>query len=245
MTLSDINTKIDDLTGDTDRVAYPVANRLIDINIWLQKVVGMIFDSQDEDDYDDQRASDYPTKTTPLATTRDYQIPVSEKFLKMKNVSVTYDGTNYYRALPIDDSESERGIVARSQDTTANTTIDAFFAKTAPRYDLKWNALWLYPLASAADVAAGGKIITEWYRQATPFTSTELSTGTVVPGFDDTFHPILAYGPAFEYCHPKGLQQTKAILLELQDYEARLRKQYSTKQGDRMNALESTYPNFK
>jgi len=245
MTLGDILIKARNLTG-TDTSSYTNANALIDINLWLQKVVGMIFDSQDESDWDDQRNTTYPIKTAPLvASQRDYTIPVSEKVLKIKDVSITYDGTNSYRATPIDLTDYSAIGNATSAMTTQNTTIDSYFAKTAPSYDYKFNSIWIYPTANASDVAAGAKIIIEWFRQATEFTSAELSTGTVVPGFDDTFHAILAYGPAFEYAESKQLPQAKQIGAVLADYEARLRKQYSVKQGDRKYQLQQDYQSYK
>lgn len=255
MTLGDIAIKARDLTG-TDINSYPDANLLIDINIWYQKIVSMIFDSQDDADFDDQRNTSYPIKNVALiANTRDYNIPVSEKMLKLKDVSVTYDGVNYYRATPIKLTDYYLGNAPSNASspsgTTQNTTIDAYFPKTAPAYDYKYNSIWIYPMANSSDVAQGAQILAEWYRQVTNFTSSDygsgnlLSTSTVVPGFDDTFHPVLAYGPAMEYSAKKQLPQLKQIVPQLEDYESRLRRQYSSKQSDRRFILKMDYQNYK
>lgn len=248
MTLGDILTKARNLTG-TDSNSYTNANALIDLNLWLQKIVGMIFDSQDESDWDDQRNSDYPIKKTSLvASQRDYRIPVSEKVLKIKDLTIYYDGVNGYRATPIDLTEFEDLGNAPSNatgGTTQNAKIDAYFSRTTPGYDYKYNSIWLYPTCTATDVSAGAFMLIEWFRQATEFTSAELSTGTVVPGFDDTFHAMLAYGMAFEYASSKQLPQLKQIQPILADFEARLRKQYSVKQGDRQYQLKQSYQNYK
>ena len=239
MTIGDISTKITQLTGaSTDE--YTNAQRLIDINLWQQKIIGMIFDSQDESDYDDPRHGDYPRLTTPMTTNRDYSIPVTEAVLKIRDVSVSYDGTNWYRATPIDFAGT--GITdAPASATTQNTTTDAQFSKTAPRYDIKFGSLFLYPKPVQADVDAGGSIMIEWFREPKNFTSSDLTTGTEIPGFDNTFHPMLAYGPAYEWCSARSLPQTERIYRELADYEMRLRKQYSSKQLDRQYQL-SSYP---
>lgn len=243
MTLGDIQTKAYALTG-TNSTSYPAANQLVDLNIWNQKIVGMILDAQDEVDFDDQRATDYPTYTFPLvAGQRDYSIAQSYNFLKLKDLSLTYDGTNYYRATPIDSSELE--VNAPAAATTQNATIDAEFSKQSPRYDYKWNALWIYPRATSAEVTAGAKGVVEFFRAPTDFTSAELTAGTVSPGFDITFHPMLAYGMAFEYAQSKQLPAAESFYRELQVYEDRLRKQYSSKQLDRKYRLGADYQSYK
>lgn len=241
MTLSEISTKITELTGQST-VAYPNANRLININIWGQKVVSMILDSQDESDFDDQRRTDYPVLTTPLTTNRDYTIPVSEKVLKIKDVSISYDGTNVYRASPFDVSASEFPITP-SASTTANSLVDSYFSKTSPSYDIKYNSVFIYPVASSSDVSGGGFIVFEWFREFQEFTLAELTTGTEVPGFDSTFHAILAYGAAYEWAFAKSLPAAPRILQGLQEWENRLRKQYSSKQLDRNYRLTSSQDN--
>lgn len=233
MTLSDINLKVDTLTGDNNRTQYPNAKRLVDLNLWLQKVAGMIFDSQDETDYDDQRRSDYPIKTTPITTNRDYSIPVPEKVLKIKDISISYDGSSVWRATPIDHSEMDQAGIVPASASAAQTKLDSSFSKTAPRYDTSFNSFWIYPRGTAQDVANGGYIIVEWDRQPLEFTLSDLTDGSAIPGFDDTFHPILAYGMSFEFCMAKNMPQAKNYFSILQDYEARLRRQYSSKQLDR------------
>ena len=244
MTLPDIVTKQTNLTNiDTNQ--WTLADRVIDTNLWLQKIVGMILDSQDESDYDDQRRTDYPVKTISLTTSRDYPLPVAEKILKLKNLTVSYDGVTEYRATPIDDNSTQESITGLSTNSTAQSTIDNRYSRTSPRYDVKYNAIFLYPRATSADVSAGGYMTAEWYRQPQEYTLADMSDSNVVPGFDDTFHAMLAYGPAYEIAVSKQLPQTKSLLNELQMYEERLRKQYSQKQNDRKYQLSSDYQSYK
>ncbi len=247
MTLGDISTKISNLTT-TDTNQYANSDRLIDINLWQQKIVGMIMQAEDESYFDDARFTGYPKVTTPLTTNRDYSFGqvetdtggIAYSVLKVKSVSISYDGTTSYRATPIDIAETNlpENSVA---DATASTTLDSFFARTAPRYSYKNGSLMIYPMASAADVAAGGYIIAELERGAAEFTISDLTTGTAIPGFDVTFHAMLAYGPAFEFCQAKGMPQAASLYRELQVYEDRLKKQYSSKQLDRRYALSIDY----
>lgn len=242
-TLSDIQTKVYELTG-TDSTSYPNSKMLIDLNLSLQNIVGQILDAQDESDYDDPRNSTYPTYTFALTTNRDYSIAQSYNILKVKDLSVSYDGVNYYRATPIDLTELSIGN-APAAGTTQNTTIDAQFSKTSPRYDYKYGAIFLYPRATAAEVAAGATAVVEFFRSPVEFTSGELTAGTVSPGIDITFHQMLAYGTALEYCLPRQLPQLKGISEKLTDYEIKLRKQYSSKQLDRKYLIGADTQNYK
>lgn len=239
MTLGAIATKARALTN-TDLVSYPDANLLIDINIWYEKIVSMILESMDESDFDDARRTNYPIQTTPMvANQRDYAMPVSEKVLKIKRMDLAYDGVNFYRALPIDDGDPLYDMGANA------TTTDQNFIRTAPRYDVKYNSLWLYPMPLQADEDAVGLIRVEWERNIQPFVTADytsvLTDSTVVPGFDDPFHAMLAHGAALEYSVSRQLPQLTQITSGLVDFEARLRQHYGKKELDRTLVLHSAY----
>ena len=106
MILSDISAKVTSMTGASTSV-YTNAERLIDLNIWQQNVVTEILDAQDESDFDDPNHGNFPRKTVPLTTNRDYSIPISEKMLKVKSVSIAYNGTTFYRASPLEYSANQ------------------------------------------------------------------------------------------------------------------------------------------
>lgn len=240
MTLGQIATKVRSLTN-TDVNSYTDTNLLIDINIWLQKIASMIFDSQDDSDFDDARRTDYPIQTTPMiAGQRDYVIGVSEQTLKLKRIDISYDGINFYRAEPFDDGAVDMGM-------GNDTLTDQNFIKTAPKYDVKFGSYWIYPLPSASDVAAGGVIRSEWQRGFINFATSDytsvLTDSTVIPGFDEPFHPILAYGPAFEYSASKQLPQLQEIQPQLADYEQRMRIAYGKKDLDTRLSLAPFYQN--
>lgn len=238
MTLGNIDTQISFLSN-TDTEQYPASQRLIHLNMWLHKVVSMIFSSQDESQFDDARATDYPIfETSMVAGQRDYTFPVSEKLVAVRRVDITYDGTNWYRALPMKAREFDFGL-------GNDTVVDGNFTVTNPAYDYRQNAVFVYPMATSAQVAAGAKVRVEYDRLATEFTSDEYTTGTVVPGFEDTFHNMLALGAAYEYTMSKGLPQADRLKRELQEYEQRLRDRYSTKAQDRDYQLMAQWVNYK
>lgn len=246
MNLQDINTKISQETGaDTSSTGYPNATRVIDINSWKHLVQTMIRDSQDESDFDDQSLSTYPIKYVAMvAGQRDYSIPVSEKVVGIKRVDITYDGVNYVRALPIDSGEYEEGL-GRLSDTTQENTTDGNFSTNAPRYDFKYNSVWVYPRANTAQVAAGATIKIEWEREMVEYTTSDLTTGTAVPGFDSAFHPFLWAGPSYDYCRTNNLPQAKGLKEKLVELEARLRRHYGSKAKDRDMTIKSYVQSYK
>lgn len=241
MTLGDAATKARSLTH-SDTANYTAANLLIDINVWYAKVVSMIFESQDSTDFDDQRSSNYPIVTTPMvAAQRDYSIPVSEGVLKIKRVDVTYDGSNWYRATPWDSGVPMWGM-------GNETNVDANFIKQAPQYDVQYNSLFIAPLAVASDVSAGASIRVQWERNVTLFTTSDYTTdptdSTAIPGFDVVFHPILAYGAAYEFANANNLPQLQNIKQDLMDWETRLRVAYGKKNIDEQLFLRPAYDNY-
>ena len=245
MTLAEINQKISDLTN-VDTTEYLNASRVIDINIWIHRVQSMIFNAMDEVDFDDKNYTDYPMLTTPLvAGQRDYTIPASEKVVSFKRVDISYDGVNYYRATPIDTGEMAVGL-GPANATTQQAKVDALYPKTAPRYDAAYNSVFIYPSATAADVAAGGKIFIEWNRELKEITLADLNAGTLVPGFDTEFHPLLAYGPAYEFLLGTGQNvDTTYVEKSIMELEARLIATFGKKQIDRDNSLRPLPVNYK
>jgi hypothetical protein len=149
MTLEDIKNYVYFRTN-SDSTLFPAADQLISINRWLHKIWSMMIDSVDSWDIDDASRTDYAIMTTPLvASQRDYTIPASFKAVKIKRVDVTYDGTNYVKVEPWDSGLSTVGL-------GNNALTDANFSTSAPFYDLLGNAIFLYPLPTAAHRRAVG-----------------------------------------------------------------------------------------
>lgn len=237
MTLADIQNFVYFRTN-SDSTIFPAADQLISINRWLHKVWSMIIDSMDGWDLDDASRLDYAIITTPfISGQRDYTLPASLKLLKIKRVDITYDGSQYNRALPTDTGEFTFGL-------GNNTATDAEFSTATPKYDLISNALRIYPLATAAQVSAGAKIRVEYIREMVEVSSSDLSAGTLTPPVDEPFHMMLALGMSYDYSTSKSLPQKDDLQNELIEYEARLRRQYGKKDLDTIDKLVPEYINY-
>lgn len=195
------------------------------INNRYHQVMTMIISSQDEWDFDDQNYANYPIITTSLvANQQDYVIPTSEKVLKIKRVEVSYDGTNWYRANPIDINE-----IATSTSTTA---IASGFNQAAPLYDIQYDSIFLYPIPTA-NSASGLKVWTT--REIVEFVAADT---TAQPGFDEPFHRILSIGASLDWAVAKGLANKNDLAALYADYEQRLSAYYGSKQKDRVYILK-------
>ena len=223
------------------------------INRWYHKTITMILESQDDWDFDDYSI----TSTAPIATRamvaarRDYSFNSANWSLigreggaagssaaifplKVSRVDVTYDGTNYYKAEPFDSQQTGLGL-------GNDTNTDGRFSTTSPFYDIRNNALWIYPLASAADVTAGAKIRVTFFREPAEFATSDT---TKEPGFDEAFHRMLSIGASLDWALAKSLPVKSELAALLQDYERRLKQHYGNKDTDVKYQLTPAYQDY-
>lgn len=185
------------ITGDTVLLKKMTAN----VNETLYELITDIMLSQDGFDWDDPNKTDYPIATTPLvAGQRDYQFDAIS-FLRLKRVDITWDGSTYYKATPFDSSTYNSGL-------GDDTQTDANFNKTSPAYDPKGFGFWLYPLATAADVANGAKARIEFTRA---FTEYVYGDTTKEPPIDRNFHDLIAIGAALKWTGIPDKQYQKLL----------------------------------
>lgn len=256
MTLGNINSRITFYTG-ADTNAFSSADRLIALNSWYDKLLSIILTSQDDWDFDDSSiTATYPVATRALvAAQRDYKFSTALWSLigsegasaganaaitpmKIFRADITYDGTNWYHATPFD-------VASYNPGYGNDTTVDGSFSKATPAYDVRENALWVYPLANASDVTAGAKIRLKFARLTTAWTSSDLSTGTLVPPIDRMWHEYLALGPALDYALAKQKANKGDLMVMLQDYEARIREWYGSKDVDNVPQFSPALTDYR
>lgn len=237
MTLEDINTKVDELTKADRTIAYPNANRLINLNIWNHKVFTSILQSQDSSDSDDANQTGYSIlREYFIANKRDYNFGVTDGVVQIKKVEVSYDGTTIVRAYPLDSSEIEEGVLDESL-----TLIDQRFSQQNPAYEWKNNSLLIYPKPTASV----GKVYAEVSRTAKDFSLSDLTTGTATPGFDKNFHPMIPYGMAYDYFLLNTMDsQAQSMRSILTEYEFKLAKQYGNKNVEFPLRFEAEYVDY-
>ena len=237
------------ISGDSAMLAHFV--RLL--NARYYNVITMILDSQDDWDFDDNTiTSTYPIATRVMvAGQRDYKFTATSWSLigaeggsaganaaiaplKIKRIDVTYDGTNYYRAEAFDAQQTGLGL-------GNDTNTDQRFDKSAPKVDVRDNALWIYPLANASDVSSGAKIRVEFQREPTEWTA---ATTNAEPGIDEPWHRMIAIGASWDFARARGLAAEKSLASQYLEYEQRLRRYYGTKNENSPRILTPTYIDY-
>lgn len=227
-----------DFLCDSDDTAYPIAQKTRNINRWYHQIVSWILEAQDDWDFDDILASNYPIATKSLvANQQDYALPATagvgnDRVLKLQRVEVTYDGVNWYKAEPINLKE-----IGTATDAT---TINNNFSSSEPFYAVKNNAIWLFPIPTAA-VSGGLKV---WFNRRITDIFTAADT-TQEPSFDEQFHRILSYGPSYDFLI--GSNPTKAVAYrqEITRLQQELKQFYGRKSEDRVGRINFNLPNYK
>jgi hypothetical protein len=233
MTLSELNEKLTRLTGEST-TRYTNSQRAVDLTIALDKVVTMIIDSQDDADYDDPNHSDFPVFTTPLEPSqRDYTFSIGDDVLQYKEVEVSWDGTTYYKCQRLD-----RSLIPYA--TGNDTLLDNNYSKESPYYDIEGSSVMLYPRPGATDT---GEVLVRTTRNVTPITSAEITTGTKVLGIDRAFHYMVVLLATQQRFFEQNIAGNKLqrVMNEVEDYETRLRRQYSRKQIDGSISFAGVY----
>lgn len=199
----------------------------------------MIYDSLLDYQHQDLNLTTEPIISKNTVANQEYvALGVTDEILTIKRVEVSYDGTNYYKAEPINQAQISTSIVDQDE-------INNVFSTTQPYYEHKGQLLYLYPVPTSS-VTNGLKLWVE--READEFTSSQVTTGTKEPGYDEAFHIMIALGMCIDWFAAKMGDKTSQAKLamvqaELQDYEARLRRAYGRKNNDTM-ILKPAYIDF-
>lgn len=161
-------------------------------NRWAKLGATIALNAMDDWDFDDPAYTNYPSGTYPGTTNRDYVLDSTLKLLKIKLVGISYDGTNYQKARPVDTNDPIYSTIVRE-----DTNVDTLVSSINPLFDPRANAIDIYPKFTAAQVAAGAKVYIEFYREPKEFATT--GTDTQEPGFASPFHQIISKGASYEY----------------------------------------------
>lgn len=205
------------------------------VNEGLYEIILDVMRSQDAFDWDDFNYSDYPIGTAPLTTNRDYTLPSSLNFLTIKRLDITWDGTTWYQATPIDSSQMKFGL--------GNTTDeDSNFDLTNPRYDPKANGFWLYPKATQSQVDAGASFRIEFTREFDEFASSDT---TQEPPLDRPFHDLVAVAAALKWAVMKDQTRAQNLKTLLDEGLVKLRQYYASRNTDAQLMFDPYIPNYK
>lgn len=150
--------------------------------------------------------------------------------IKIDRVEVSYDGTNWVRAVNINRNDYLNAL------NSATATVNNDFSVTTPVYSLQKESLSLFPIP-ASNVANGLKL---YYTQDV----TDLSSDTDVPVIAPQFHTYLSVSAAYDYAVTRGLSQASALRQEMELMKRDMAKFYSTRADDGMIHMGGMVKNY-
>ena len=154
------------------------------INQWYRIAGFWIWRTDKNWHFDDTNFTNLPIAYTMLVDNRrDYEMPAA--FLIIRQVEVMNSNGDYY-TLNLMSSRDSRLRTEKMQETSAQPT----------DYRIVGRNIILYPNVDINTVTAAAGLRATFDREVDVFT---VSDTTQEPGFDAQFHPILYYGPSYEW----------------------------------------------
>lgn len=202
MNISDINTKTRSLCS-ANSTDLSDATLLIEVNIALEEVVGELIGVNGDFQFDD---SNYTTEPIGIGNLVSGQQNYSfdSTLLDILGVSVMDANGKYQTLTPLDQRDFGSGQGNSSGTLNRIGKLDpSQFEATAGMpiyYDKNGSTLYFYPKPITGSVTITNGLKVFFQRTADLFTSAQVTTGTKVPGFMSTYHKILPYMMAIDYC---------------------------------------------
>lgn len=224
VSLTDSNVK-------SNSISYPIAEKVLDFNLAIDKVFGIIFQNSKTWQFDDTNHTDYPFIMTDLASgIRDYPFVTDEQgnlILDIYKVMVKISATGLYQEIKPVDQESEEYTEGfwNGQNLTGIPT----------KYDKTANGIFLdcIPSYNATD---GLKVFIN--REGSYFTTSDT---TKKPGFAGLFHEYLALFGSYQYARRNGLKNQETFKRDMLEMENQIEVYYSNRSRDEKQQIITKY----
>jgi hypothetical protein len=220
MNIQTLDADIDFLCGSTS-ASYSPTNKRRNMNVALQDVARVIWESQGGWQYDDSNATTLPlAKTTIVHNQQDYALPPTSQ--RLEGVIVKDSGGNWVKLQPIDIHEID--VAMPEYLETSGMPI---------YYNLVGRSVELYPKPSSAYVTLASGLGVYVSRDVTEFA---VSATTETPGFPTAFHRILSYAAAVDFVQdPTARQQ---LVIQKDRLEKGLTRFYSKRAVESKQQIE-------
>lgn len=184
------------ITNSTQKFAY--FNNLV--NNWYRIAAFIAWKADKSWSFDDTNHSTFPQFTATLVDDqRDYTLPSTAlriRQVECKDVSGNYYTLRYMR-------EDDPRLLSEKEQEDSQIPTD---------YRLVGNSVILYPNVDSSLVTTSAGLRVTVDREVDPFT---VSDTTQEPGIPAQFHPILYYGPSFEYSAANGIKDVSQMCLRM------------------------------
>lgn len=217
MTLLNLRNKIY-LYSKTNANSLSDSNMLLFLNTAYERVATLLRQSDGRWEWDDDNASTAPNASyTVTSGTQNYAIATT--ILSIDRVELKYTDGLWRVLIPIDKSDFP------------DTNLDQAFGSSGvpTHYDKVGDEIYLYPNPNFTQVTSL-KIF--FRRGPTLFTVADLTTGTVVPGFNSLYHDLIALWSAYYYGVANGKSNVNQLMQAIQIQENALKVDMSSRNKD-------------
>lgn len=211
------------ISGNATRLAQFTA----DVNLALDKVLALIFQTGGTWQFDDSNQTDYPIISTDLVSgQRDYSFVTDETgnlILEVYKVMVADPNGVFHEVYPVD---VESGRAPENYDSGLNIQgIPTTYDKMANGIFLDAPANYNYTLGLKVYVSREGSYFAT-------------SDTTKKPGFAGLFHSYLALHPAYAYASTKIPKIAAALKNDLKEMESDIQEYYRSREKDTQRKLQ-------
>lgn len=226
-------TQLIDLEVKTSTASYPIADKVLDINVAGSDLIEMILKNSGTGSYDDSNHSDYPIIVTNLISgQRDISYTVdgnSNLILDIYKVFVMNPSGVYTEIPQVDiQSESDTQSFTDGQNQTGTPT----------SYDRTGNGI-IFNVVPNYSQTNGIKIIIS--RENSQFVTSDT---TKKPGVDGRLHEYYVISPAYKYACRNALAIKTDLEKRKLELEAKVASVYGQKNQDRKPVLSSRSKNI-
>lgn len=195
MNIQTIDADVDFLCGSTS-ASYSPTNKRRNMNVALQDVARLIWESQGTWQYDDSNATTLPfARSTLVHAQQDYTIPPTAQ--RLEGVVIKDSNGNWVKLKPFDIHD----ISIAPQEFLETAGLPLY-------YNVVGRSVELYPKPSSAYCTLASGIGVYVSREVTEF---PVSATTDSPGFPVAFHRVLSYAMAIDFIQDPQARQQLAI----------------------------------
>jgi hypothetical protein len=232
MTIADIFAEARALV-DATSTSYVDADLLRRVNNAYEDIAATLINSDGTWEFDD---SNYTTNPIGTITMIDGQSSYTflDTFLDVDTVKIMDINGIWHILDPIDQSQIDFPL--------ENYLITKYFPHF---YAKEGNTLKLYPAPSGTIITLTNGLKVEFKRTAQLFLESDVTTGTLTPGFASPFHVLLAYKAALPYAMSYKKDRVPLINSEIQRLQIGLIEHYSEREKDKRKVMTSSRIRFR
>jgi hypothetical protein len=184
--------------------------------------------------FDDTNFTTFPVATTTLVNDqRDYHLDSSVQRLKQLEV---LDASGKYYTLTRMEQKDATLMTEKWQETAGKPS----------HYYMVGRSIVLYPKPDTTQVTASAGLRATFEREMDFFATTDT---TQEPGFDEAYHSILYYGPAYEWAMTNNNQGVSQLCMTMlggfEGLNALVKKHYSDRNDDDTPVLSREHKSYK